>query len=251
MTPNRGISASLLALLLAMSFPVESTAGLIFSDDFSDGDTVGWTFHGTNSDDWSVVGGRLEHNPSSGYNGKNEFALIDGITTPNQFLLEADVSVISSSLGGDNGHVGLGWGVTDLVDPFQSFNMSYLSTGSDDVRNWSMLNGATPGFLYLDCPGVTIGTTYPFSVHVDYPLRSMIVTLGPYSTMFTETDFDNMNQNIGGGIGLVSWNSRITFDNVRLSAPAPIPEPSTLVVLGLGVAGLAARGLRRRKQMGK
>ena len=98
--------------------PINSMATTIFNDDFSDGNTAGWTFYGNDSGAWSGASGRLNHNAPAGYDGTVEFAIIDGITTPDKFTLEADVSVISSINGSDWGHVGV----------FQdSFRLNYLN----------------------------------------------------------------------------------------------------------------------------
>ena len=240
-----GLAAGLLVFVL--SLPVQSTAAIIFSDDFSDGNTAGWTFYGTNSGFWSESSGILNHNAASGYTGEIEFALIDGITTPDQFTLEADVSIVSSIHGSDWGHVGFVWGVTDFNEPFQSFNTSYLRTHQDRVTNWSDLDGSSPGEQFLDIPGATNGITYHLSADVDYLLRSMTVNINDlYSATFSGADFDKINQNTGGGIGFISWNDNITFDNIVLSTPNPVPVPTALFLLGSGLCGLL--GLKRSRK---
>ena len=228
---------SLSFLILAMPFHV--TGGTIFSDDFNDGDTAGWAFYGINSGYWSVTDGILHHQAPSGYTGEIEMGLIGGVTTPDRFTLEADIRVVLSIGGSDWGHVGLIWGVTDLVEPFKSLNTSYLRTHEDRVTNWSYLNGVSLGEQFLNIPaGATNGITYHLSVDVDYLLGSMTVTMDSHSITFTGSDFDEVNQNTGGGIGLISWNDHITFDNVSLSTP--VPAPSALLLLGTGLAGLSA-----------
>ncbi len=167
----------LFILMLALSMPLHATAATIFSDDFSDGDTAGWVFYGSNSGSWSVPDGRLHHSASSGYTGEVEVALIDGITTPDQFILEADVSIVSSINGGNWGHVGFAWGVTDLSEPFESLNTSYLRTHEDRVTNWSKLSGAFSGQQFMNTPGAINTITYHLSVDVDYLAKAMTVTM--------------------------------------------------------------------------
>ncbi|MCP3851917.1 MAG: PEP-CTERM sorting domain-containing protein [Gammaproteobacteria bacterium] len=233
--------------LFILLLPVNSIATTLFSDNFDDGNTTGWSFYGNDSGAWSVSSGILNHNAPAGYDGTVEFALIDGITTPERFTLEADISIISSNRNSDWGHVGFVWGVNDLVDPFQSFNASYLRTHQDRVTNWSMVNGTSYGEYYLDTPSVTNGFTYHLTIDVDYISKIMTTSMGANSTTFSGTAFENINKNLGGGIGLISWNDNITFDNVILSTPTPsIPEPSSLALLGLGLAGF---GFSKKKKI--
>ncbi len=247
-----GSLLSMLVLMLILSMPLHATAAIVFSDNFNDGNTTGWTFYGTNSGSWSVPDGRLHHVAPAGYTGVSELAIIDGVTTPDQFTLEADISVVSSINGSDWGHVGFAWGVTDLSEPFDSLNTSYLRTHQDLVTNWSVLNGSSLGEQFLNTSGTTTnGVTYHLSVDVDYLVKSMTVTMDTFTTTFTGTDFDKINQNTGGGIGLISWKDHITFDNVLLSTPNPVPEPSLGLLLGISLIGLvgagAVRKIKRRK----
>lgn len=233
--------------LAAVSLNVN--AATIFTDDFSSGNTTGLTFYGSNSSNWSAASGRLIHNAPLGYTGLPEFALFNGITTPDRFTIAADVSIISSINGSDWGHIGFAWGVNDLSQPFQSFNTSYLRSHQDRVTNWSIVNGSTAVEKYLNTPGATNSLTYRFSVEVDYLARIMTTSLGGFSTTFSGADFDIINQNVGGGIGLISWNDNIAFDNVVLSTPSTVPVPAAFWLFGSALLGLFGITKRRKHRL--
>jgi hypothetical protein len=94
----------------------------------------------------------------------------------------------------------------------------------------------------LATPGTTNGFTYHLAVDVDYFAQVMKVTLGGNTTTFSGADFLLLNQNAGGGIGLISWSDNVTYDNVVLNAyPVPEPESWALLLAGLGLLGFAAR----------
>ena len=91
---------SLLAFLglVLMGHADHAVCAVLFSDDFEDGDMVGWTFQGVNTADWSVVNGRLIHNAASGNaGGPLATGVIAGLSTPEAFRLEADVRSISTN----------------------------------------------------------------------------------------------------------------------------------------------------------
>lgn len=235
-------------LLLSMCLlltPVSAMATTIFADDFSSGSLGAWTFHGNNAGDWSISSEELNHNAPSGYTGHPEFALMDGVVTPDRFTLEADVRVNTGIHGNDWGHVGFVWGVNDLTGSFDSFNTSYLRTHQDRVTNWSKLDGNNQGEQFLNVPGATNDTTYHLKIDVDYLTRTMMTSMAGYSTSFSGLDFDRINQNSGGGIGLISWGDNISYDNVVLSSPATaVPEPATMLLFGTGLVGLV--GMRKK-----
>ncbi len=245
---NIGSLLSLLVLILILSMPLHATAAIVFSDNFDDGNTTGWSFFGTDSGSWFVpLDKKLHHAAPGGYTGEPDLAIIDGVTTPDQFILEADVSVVSSINGDDWGHVGFVWGVNDLSYPFDKLNASYLRTHSDHVTSWSWVTG-TPaeGELFTPTPGATNGLTYHLSVDVDYVAKAMTVTMGTFTETFTGADFDLVNKNTGGGLGLISWKDAITFDNVLLSTPDSVPEPSLGLLLGISLIGLVGAGAVRK-----
>ncbi len=226
----------IILFISVLSFSSISNAAVLFSDNFDDGNTDGWSFYGTNSASWSAATGVLNHHAPSGYTGDRELALIDGINTPDKFTLEADVSVISSIYGNDWGHVGFVWGVTDLIAPYDNLNTSYLRTHQDLVTNWSIVNGNASVEQFMYTPGATNGVTYHMRIEVDYLTKTMVTTLDGYSTVFTGADFDLINPNTGGGIGFISWNDNITFDNVVLTdgnSAIPVPAAVWLFVSGL------------------
>ncbi|MCK6407235.1 MAG: PEP-CTERM sorting domain-containing protein [Rhodocyclaceae bacterium] len=221
---------------LALGAAATAQSAPLFSDNFDDGDAAGWTFHGINQSSWNVAGGQLLH--GGGYTGQASYALIDGVVTPQHFSLEADVRVNANQFGRpDWGHVGLIWGVNTTSG---NFNTAYLRTHWDHVTNWSVPYGS--GERLLSTPGTNNGSTYHLAVSVNYDTQTMSVSLDSQSITFTGADFAAINQNTGGGIGLISWSDDVTYDNIVLNA-LPVPEPETyaLLLAGLGLVGGVAR----------
>lgn len=221
----------ILTTLLLASLSTNVFPAVIYQDNYNDGASSNLTFAG--SANWSENSGQLK----SVGGGGTSVALFDGIITPEVFKLEADVQLLSS---GDYGHVGLVWGYNNLSD----FNTSYLRTHWDHVTSWSYPRGSNPERI-LATPGIINQVSYHLSLEIDSIIKEMTISLDGFSTTFTGADFDILNQNSGGSIGLLSWGQNASFDNVVLTTP--VPEPSVFALMSLGLAALGFTARRRKE----
>ena len=201
-------------LLFTVIFPTVSNAASSFDDNFDDGDMAGWSFDGINTGPWSAVSGEMQsastqtvHVPAD--QGGPGTALISGVVTPDRFSLEADIRVIGDVpvFGNDWGHVGFVWGWSDSTN----YNASYLRTHRDEVTSFGTPGGAEN---LLDFPGAVNDVVYHMKVEVDFKAQVMSLTIGEQSATFTGVDFQEININSGGSIGLITWGERVGYDNV-------------------------------------
>lgn len=226
---------------------------VVFSDDFNDGNTDGWTFSRTDATEWGVIDNRLNSSIGSddGHDAVIGFASIDGITTPDHFKFDVDLSVNNYPGTADRGHVGLFWGAQDPASTSAAYNTTYLRTHSDHVTSWDTTSGGSysGGELIYNVGSVTNGQTYHFSLEVDFINEIMISTftngLIDFSVTYTGTQFLQTSNWSGGSIGLIQWGEEVTYDNVVLQdLTVSAPEPSIAVLLAIGVVCI---GLGRRK----
>jgi len=210
--------------------------------------------------------------------------LMDG-TTPNFFRMYVDTSPDANSLAGTG--FGAGPGATLVLAgrilPHTDFNSNFTANlgtplpiggagGITPNPQWFIGgnpvttvtgSGATTTLDVLIAP-VTVNQAF-FGGIPDSFLLSSISQLLPFDTtnpsvMFPEGSVTDavtavagnglhINGGTTGGIGgapLVATNRSVEFQNDSAS-PVHVPEPGTLALLGLGLAGIALRG-RRRKQ---
>ncbi len=201
-------------LLFTAIFPTISSAASSFEDNFDDLDMAGWSFDGINPGPWSAASGEMQSASTqtdhvTAAEGGPGAALISGVVTPDRFSLEADIRVIGDNpvFGSDWGHVGFVWGWSDSTN----FNSSYLRTHRDEVTSFGTPGGAEN---LLDFPGAVNDVVYHMKVEVDFEAQVMSLTIGDQSATFTGVDFQEININSGGSIGLITWGERVGYDNV-------------------------------------
>lgn len=205
----------IMLLFFAVIFPALSGATSVFEDNFDDGDMAGWSFEGINPGPWSAASGEMqsastqtEHIPAT--EDSPGAALIIGIVTPDHFSLEADIRVIGDVPGqapGNWGHAGFVWGWSDST----RFNTSYLRTHADQVTSFGIPGGAEN---LLSIPGAVNDVVYHMKIDVNSSSQVMSLMIDGQSTTFSGVDFQEININSGGSIGLITWGERVGYDNV-------------------------------------
>ncbi len=234
----------LIALTLSGCISAGASAGVIFSDDFSDGNADGWSFFRTDASEWGVLGGEL--NSSTGTDDSHDgtpvgYALIDGIVTPDSFVFEADISVVNYPGQTDRGHVGFIWGVANPSSNSTVFNTTYLRTHSNHVTNWdtTAAGGYSGGEQIYGVGNVFNGIDYHLKLEVDFSnqiLKSTFTNGGlDYVQTLTGASFDSVSQWQGGSIGVVGWGEEVSYDNVVLTDLTAVPAPASIALFGLGL----------------
>ena len=201
-------------LLLATIYPAISSAAN-FEDNFNDGDMAGWSFSGINPGPWSAASGEMQSASTQTAHVGNApdspgAALITGMVTPHRFSLEADIRVIGDVPGqapGDWGHVGFVWGWTDPT----TFNTSYVRTHMDHVTSFGKPGGAEN---ILMVPGALNDVVYHMKLEVDSYSEEISLMVDGESITFSGADYQEINVNSGGSIGLITWGERVGYDNV-------------------------------------
>ena len=104
--------------------------------------------------------------------------------------------------------------------------------GSDDLKGFSVFTDTQSNFL----SATLVGTFNNLSVdpHVG-TIFDLTDTTARYVRLQVTSNYGSQTTTIG----------EVAFD--VSSATAPVPEPSTLAIFGLGIAGMAGCRRRRRK----
>jgi hypothetical protein len=136
---------------------------------------------------------------------------------------------------------------------YTSFHNWNVTAGSVDLLGPGFFD-VIPGHGYYDLSFLLAGN------HRGFPADTAFVSLGDASTSgvvpsgFPPTIFTfHFTTHVAGHLKFRNSggdNRGVLLDDVRLSGPAPVPEPSSLVLAGFGVCGLLSKAIRRRQRVG-
>jgi hypothetical protein len=144
-----------------------------------------------------------------------------------------------------NADMGFDYGFYQVLSAPLAANTTYtLTVDVGKVYGSGYPFGGTIGLGY----GITQGLNFLTAATSNTPTPSVGNWATWTETFVTTSSPAGLGQALRIELRATSGSSQTLFDNVRLDAvTAPIPEPSTLVLLGAGLLGLLAYAWRKRK----
>ncbi|CAM4260420.1 family 43 glycosylhydrolase [Paenibacillus endophyticus] len=177
------------------------------TDDFEDGNSVGWsTYTGNQSGAWSVINGKYEVQ-----NARGDKAMLD--VTPELFVMEADINPYASQQTS-----GFVFRVTDPgngSDNMSGYFAGISPNGSLEVGKMnSAANNGNGNWTEITRDTVAV---YPNQVNqlkvIGLDSTYYIFVNGKFEVQFTDTEYTT------GAVGLRAWNdnNKVSYDNVKVT----------------------------------
>ncbi len=217
-----------LVMVVVLSFATVSFAIPIFTDNFDSGASPLW---GEEQGVWSDAGGIYQSTVGGLEYSSLPFNLTD-------FSIDVDINTVWN-------------GAIFLRSNFNSgaYNGIMLVTGGlggggTGVYWHEWANGGRTGIINHSGPKFSSGSDIHLKIDVIGDTYTAYVN-NTLATSYTSNTYGF------GQVALFNNGAVQSFDNVVISSnadPNPVPEPTTVALLGIGLAGLAGAEIRRRRK---
>jgi pectate lyase len=197
------LAASATTIVLAVMLVSRADAATLFTDDFNDGNSSGWS---TSGGSWSVTSGAYRQS-STGADAKAQA----GTTSWTNYTVQATVT--PTAFGNSTRSTGIAARAQSMTN---FYSLVLVASGSLQLRR---ISGGGTTTLASAASAVTPGATYTLALTVNGTSLSGSVN-GTQLVTATDSTF------AAGRIGLVASYTSVTFDNVTVftgSAPSPPP----------------------------
>lgn len=186
-------------------------------------------------------------------------AMMDGMSVTAFFAGGTQETAFWAATVGDDGEAaGTGWSLSESGDTFSSFDPWALANASGLAIEMLLIDAGVGDSVFditfgglFGTDGSALGITFASSdtrdvtaTYIDEVALTGFAVVGDL-WRFLKLDF-------GAGIasGSPSFNFSADTDNLELPGDiTPVPEPSTLALFGIGLAGLAFVRRRRKKSI--
>lgn len=218
---------------LALGFVASAHALILLQDNFDDGVLDGWTqienFRGNIVGDWSAQ----DIDPGLNYDGAMQFAWppqsdefgyikADNLILPESYTLQFDARMVEYNSGQGADHIL--W-FLNFVDHGNFVEGNLRQNPNNDLLLSEKIGGS-----YLFLYGIPFDTDE--SLWHQFCAVKDGSTVSFYFDSVPMYEYDIPVPISGGTLVLGASDGVYQFDNVLITTPQPIPEPSTLLLLG-------------------
>jgi pectate lyase len=198
------IGVALAVTVATVAVATSAGAATLFSDDFADGNSTGWT---TSGGTWQVTSAEFRQTGTS-----SDARARAGSTAWTDYTVTARIR--PTAFNGSNRFVAL------LARATSNTNYYYLALRSSNVVELKKLVGGSSTTLATQSLTVGVGTTYTVSLACPGTTLTGRVN-GGAPLVATDTQF------AAGQIGVATFNASAAFDDITVESGPPGPTPTT------------------------